>query len=33
VRSDARDFWMAGEIEDEAGRVLSTAEARWRRIG
>jgi len=33
LRSDDRDFWLAGEIEDEAGRVLTEAEARWRRIG
>jgi uncharacterized protein (TIGR00369 family) len=33
VRSDDRDIWMAGEIQDETGRVLTEADARWRRIG
>lgn len=33
VRSEGRDLWMAGAIEDEEGRVLTEAEARWRRLG
>jgi uncharacterized protein (TIGR00369 family) len=33
LRRDERDFWMAGEIADEAGQVLTEADARWRRIG
>jgi uncharacterized protein (TIGR00369 family) len=33
LRSEGRDYWMAGEIVDSRGRVLTEADARWRRIG
>ena len=33
VRTDGRDVYLEGEIIDERGRTLTTAEARWRRIG
>jgi len=33
LRSEGRDFWMAGEIVDACEVVLTVAEARWRRIG
>jgi acyl-coenzyme A thioesterase PaaI-like protein len=33
VRSEGRDYWVAGEIVDESGGVLTEGEARWRRIG
>jgi uncharacterized protein (TIGR00369 family) len=33
VRSEGRDVWVAGAIEDAEGRVLTEAEARWRRVG
>lgn len=33
LRSEGRDLWVAGRIEDQDGRVLTEAEARWRRIG
>jgi uncharacterized protein (TIGR00369 family) len=32
LRSDDRDVYLEGEIVDEEGRILTTAEARWRRI-
>ncbi len=32
VRTDGRDVYLEGEIIDEGGRTLTTAEARWRRI-
>lgn len=32
VRQEGRDFWLAGEIEDASGRLLTQAEARWRRL-
>ena len=33
LRSEGRDFWMAGEIVDVNDVVLTEADARWRRIG
>lgn len=33
LRSEGRDVWVAGAIEDAQGRVLTEAEARWRRVG
>jgi uncharacterized protein (TIGR00369 family) len=32
VRREGRDLWMTGGIEDVEGRVLTEAEARWRRL-
>jgi uncharacterized protein (TIGR00369 family) len=32
VRTEGRDIFVEGEIVDEEGQVLTTAEARWRRI-
>jgi uncharacterized protein (TIGR00369 family) len=32
VRTDGRDVYLEGEIIDEEGQTLTTAEARWRRI-
>jgi uncharacterized protein (TIGR00369 family) len=32
VRSEGRDFFVTGEILSSAGDVLTTAEARWRRV-
>lgn len=32
VRSEGRDLWVTGEIEDPQGRLLTEAEARWRRL-
>jgi len=32
VRTDGRDIYLEGEIIDEGGETLTTAEARWRRI-
>ena len=32
VRSEGRDFFVTGEIVSPAGDVLTTAEARWRRV-
>ena len=32
VRTDGRDVYLEGEIIDEGGETLTTAEARWRRI-
>ena len=33
VRTEGRDYFVEGEIADAEGRVLTAAEARWRRIG
>lgn len=33
LRSEGRDYWMAGEIVDASDGILTEAEARWRRIG
>lgn len=33
LRAEGRDFFVAGEIVSPAGELLTTAEARWRRIG
>jgi len=33
VRSEGRDYWAEGELLDETGKVLTRAEARWRRVG
>lgn len=33
LRCEDRDFFVEGEIVDEAGGVLTEADARWRRIG
>lgn len=33
LRSEGRDYWMAGEIVDANDVVLTEADARWRRIG
>jgi uncharacterized protein (TIGR00369 family) len=32
VRSEGRDFYVTGEIVSPAGKALTTAEARWRRV-
>lgn len=32
VRSEGRDFFVTGEIVSPGGDVLTTAEARWRRL-
>jgi uncharacterized protein (TIGR00369 family) len=32
VRSEGRDFFVTGEIVSPKGEVLTTAEARWRRV-
>ncbi len=32
VRSEGRDFFVSGEIVSPDGAVLTTAEARWRRL-
>lgn len=32
LRTEGRDVFVEGEIVDEAGEVLTVAEARWRRI-
>lgn len=32
VRSEGRDFFVTGEILSPAGELLTTAEARWRRV-
>jgi acyl-CoA thioesterase FadM len=32
VRSEDRDFFVTGEIVSPKGEVLTTAEARWRRV-
>jgi uncharacterized protein (TIGR00369 family) len=32
LRAEGRDFFVAGEIVSPAGEVLTTAEARWRRV-
>ncbi len=32
VRTEGRNVWLEGEIRSEQGEVLTTAEARWRRI-
>ena len=31
-RTEGRDIWIRGEIRDEAGKPLTTATARWKRI-
>ena len=32
VRAEGKDFFVAGEIVSPGGEVLTTAEARWRRV-
>lgn len=32
VRLEGRNLFVSGRIEDAAGQVLTTAEARWRRL-
>jgi hypothetical protein len=32
VRWEGRDFYVEGRIENQAGEILTSAEARWRRI-
>jgi acyl-coenzyme A thioesterase PaaI-like protein len=32
VRTEGRDFFVSGEIVSPKGEVLTTAEARWRRV-
>ena len=32
LRSEGRDFFVAGEIVSASGEVLTTAESRWRRV-
>ena len=32
VRHDERDYWVEGQILDAEGTLLTSAEARWRRI-
>ena len=32
LRAEGRDFFVAGEIVSPGGEVLTTAEARWRRV-
>ena len=32
LRAEGRDFFVAGEIVSSDGKVLTTAEARWRRV-
>ena len=32
LRTEQRDFFVEGEIVDATGRVLTQAEARWRRV-
>ncbi len=32
LRAEGRDFFVAGEIVSPAGDLLTTAEARWRRV-